>query len=519
MIILNAPFANAAAGHEDDAAAALERMARASFGALGPAELRLVRNAPLRTLAWSGPSSDPAASVNDPEKAATWGPDRTVRAAIIRWLLTDPAAAPYVHPSGVGVAGAKITGHLDLSFLSTNLPLTLLDCALPDGFDFSSANLNGLDLAGSSAGPIVGDRAIVKNDVMLTFGKFHGVSLFRTHIGGDLDCSGGHFSGAGGTALSAVETTIRGDANFLHGFESSGVVDFRLAEIGRSLSFNHARFTGGGQNGLNAERATIAGTIYWVGVTHTRATLLDLENAHAAALWDDAASWPAPGNLILAGFAYGDFSGGPMDAADRLDWIGRQPVSALANPQPYRELAQVLRDSGDEEGATRVMIAKENAVAEHGGLGLADRVWKCLLWMTIGYGYRPLRALWWVLGFVLTGAALFRWGYGARLITPTEQDAYARFVETGTPPPHYPPFSSLVYSLENFLPVVDLHQGSYWRPNPHHVAARKRRVPSRQAEPGTIPARLLRWYLWLHILAGWTITPLLFAGLAGLLRE
>jgi len=35
----------------------------------------------------------------------------------------------------------------------------------------------------------------------------------------------------------------------------------------------------------------------------------------------------------------------------------------------------------------------------------------------------------------------------------------------------------------------------------------------------TLPARLLRWYLWLHILAGWTVTPLLFAGLSGLLRN
>jgi hypothetical protein len=34
-----------------------------------------------------------------------------------------------------------------------------------------------------------------------------------------------------------------------------------------------------------------------------------------------------------------------------------------------------------------------------------------------------------------------------------------------------------------------------------------------------MPARMLRWYLWIHILAGWTITPLLFAGLAGLLRN
>jgi hypothetical protein len=63
--------------------------------------------------------------------------------------------------------------------------------------------------------------------------------------------------------------------------------------------------------------------------------------------------------------------------------------------------------------------------------------------------------------------------------------------------------------LENFLPLVDLHQGTYWRPNPRHGMGGRMRALS-----GT----LLRWYLWMHILAGWIITPLLAAGLSGLVR-
>jgi len=35
---------------------------------------------------------------------------------------------------------------------------------------------------------------------------------------------------------------------------------------------------------------------------------------------------------------------------------------------------------------------------------------------------------------------------------------------------------------------------------------------------GIRTGRLLRWYLWFHILAGWTLTPLFFAGLSGLVR-
>jgi hypothetical protein len=118
--------------------------------------------------------------------------------------------------------------------------------------------------------------------------------------------------------------------------------------------------------------------------------------------------------------------------------------------------------------------------------------------------------------FVAIGTAFFAWGYRARLIAPTEEAAYEVFVRTGVPPIHYPPFSSFIYSLENFLPVVELHQGNYWRPNPRHRRARTPRFFRLGGE--TAAARMLRWYLWLHILAGWTITPLLFAGLAGLLR-
>jgi hypothetical protein len=233
-------------------------------------------------------------------------------------------------------------------------------------------------------------------------------------------------------------------------------------------------------------------------------------------VWDDEASWPAPGNLVLEGFQYDEFSGGPTDSAMRLAWLGRQPPAMQAEPQPYRQLAEVLRRSGNLNGAVAVEIARENAITRFANLSFPRRVWRLALDYIIGYGYVPLRALWWILGFVTIGAVLFGLGYYARVIAPTEAHAYQTFMETGAPPPYYPPFNSVVYSLENFLPVVELHQGEYWRPNPLHPI-RSGRGTRWVSE--TLPARLLRGYLWLHILAGWTITPLLFAGLAGLLRS
>jgi hypothetical protein len=340
-----------------------------------------------------------------------------------------------------------------------------------------------------------------------------------------VDLSSAHL--IGDSPFAAAEAVIHGDVLFHDDFTTAGMIDLRLAHIGQGVSFNHAIFTGKAENGLNAERAIIDGAIYWVAITTGPHTQLDLSDAHAGALWDDAASWPAPGNLDVTGFVYGDFSGGPADAQQRLEWLHRQPMALWAQPQPYRQLALVLSQDGAEEGAIEVRVAKENAIMQYGQLTMANRMWRFILWITIGYGYRPLRALWWILLFVVMGAAFFGWGYRSRLITPTEANAYETFVHTGEPPLHYPSFNAFVYSLENFMPVVDLHQGTFWRPNPLHARhdGRATLPIGSHADMPTMTmwrataASILRWYLWIHILAGWTITPLLFAGLAGLLRN
>ena len=511
----------------EQAGATLEQLARSNFGDLGDAEVKLVHAAPQRALLWVGPNTDVSSAVNDPSNASEWPPGRMIRAALIRWLAADPQARPYVHPSGIGIGGAAIDGQIDLSYLTLNAPLTIINSAIPAGIDFSFAHLQSLDLSHDVTGPISGDRATitgdlqlpagrygpisgdrltVTGDLQLTGGDYGPVSLFRAEIGGTLDCSGGRFVG-GLDPLSIVEANIKGDASFNSGFTTNGVVDLTLAQIGRGLSFKDAHFVGTGVNGLNADRVTIDGTFYWDSIARTPGTELNLTSAHAAALWDDTASWPAAGNLFIDDFVYGAISGGPMDAPSRLRWLARQPPGF--RPQPYGQLSKVLRERGSDIGAVDVNMAKEDARRNQGGLGWGERLWSRVLDVTIGYGYRPMRALWWIFFFVASGSVLFGLGYRERAITPTEPAAYDAFVENGEPPRHYPPFNAVVYSLENFLPLVDLHQGTYWRPNPRHGMGGRMRALS-----GT----LLRWYLWVHILAGWIITPLLAAGLSGLVR-
>src|SRR5580700_989853 len=202
---------------------ALERMARAEFGNLSAAELRMLHTAPTREMAWASPSQDPDAAINDPAKASTWGPERTIRADLIEWLISDPQPSRLVHPSGVSVKAARISGKLDLSYLTIRTPLFLTLCSISDGIDLRYGHLESLDLQASWTGPITGDQSVIAGDVVLRYGHYGEVSFYRAEIGGNLEANGGAF--VGDAPISAIDATIKGDALFHEDFTTSGIVD------------------------------------------------------------------------------------------------------------------------------------------------------------------------------------------------------------------------------------------------------------------------------------------------------
>src|SRR5262245_11044757 len=95
----------------------LIRLAQARFPGLREAEMKVLRAAPAGEVAWGGPSQKDFDLANDPGKANTWGGERTIRAALIRWLCVDQEAREYVDPRGLQIHGARIEGALDLSFV------------------------------------------------------------------------------------------------------------------------------------------------------------------------------------------------------------------------------------------------------------------------------------------------------------------------------------------------------------------------------------------------------------------
>ncbi len=566
----------------------LETLARAHFEDLTEAELKLLRAAAKGEVAVCGPNARDDDPANDPAKAGEWGPDRQIRADLIRWPCVHPDAKQRVDPTGIQVFGAKITGALDLSYAVVPFHFALWRCRLMDAANFYDVESPGINLQGTRVSSISADGARVKGDVFLRngfraegevrlrgaqiegnlecgdstfinpaqagmdagvaalkadgavvkgdvflrdgFRAEGGVRLLGAQIGGDLDCERGTFMNApkpgmdaSSAALSATGAVVKGSVFLRKGFRAEGEVRLLGAQIGGDLSCLGGTFTNPPKQGiaasgdaLSAERAVVKGAIFLRKGFRAEGAL-NLANACVDALVDDSASWPPSGNLILDGFVYQRISGySPKAAKNRLDWLARQKGF---RPQPYRQLAKVLRDDGDDSSARLVLFEMERRRRKQEDRAWSARVWSAILRATIGYGHYPGRALWWLVCLVLAGFLLFWGGYFAGSVTPTDKDAYACFKKGGQLPPHYETFHASVYSLENSFPLVKLGQADRWQPDPdphwqHRPIGRAPRWLRLVLPPG-----FLRCFRWVQICLGWILATLFVAGVTGIVRK
>jgi hypothetical protein len=390
------------------------------------------------------------------------------------------------------------------------------------------------------------------------------VSLQMATIAGYLLCSGGQFFNSSGTALDAVRIAVGGSVHLNQGFHAKGCVDLLGAKISGSLDCADGKFYAPHRTALDAERSTVGGNVslrrspvdgnvslrrcFWaIGEVNLRTATITgsldctggqfrnrkgsaltadgvqvsrgirlydgfrakgavvLESARVGELLDDEAGWPTPGHLRLDGFVYSSIATGPRDAKTRLAWLARQP-SIPFRPQPYQQLAKVLRESGHEADAKRVLIAKERERRKPRNLswlgrfwnrllGIAigygywlwpgliwagdwlGRFWNWLLWVTIGYGYRPWLALFWAGGWVAIGGFLFGWGYEKGIVIPAkaeayhsgkrtwqEPEAYHSNKMTRQEPAFYPAFNRWLYALDTLVPIINFGQKDYWAP-------------------------------------------------------
>ncbi|MHC4355953.1 MAG: hypothetical protein ACYS0H_24900, partial [Planctomycetota bacterium] len=416
-----------------------------------------------------------------------------------------------------------------------------------------SLNCGNAHFVNNGGEAFVGDGLDVKGSVFLNRGfRAEGeVRLFCATIGVNLDCIKGKFISDGQGALVADGVSVKGSV-FLcdrdlgvssqdDGFRVEGQVRLRGARIGGDLDCRRGTFINRGRIGLFANglriqgdaflcdelkaeckisllSARIGGLLHYHGLDSAKHVWLDLRYANIHTLRDEEESWPESGRLFLHGLLYDEIhNNAPRSANSRIDWIRRQgDIWQEDNfwAQPYEQLAKVLRGSGDRAGARDVLVAKNKDKARLTKLIFAEKCWYRFFGSFIGYGHKPWLALPLALVIILFGSMFFKEGYWHGLMTPMSESAYVednagarRISEV------YPVFNSFVYSMDVFVPVVDLHQAKYWLPNANRGSEL---VPTRSAALCT--GGLLLLWLWIETALGWILTTLFLIGLTGLVR-
>ena len=195
----------------------------------------------------------------------TWQEDRTVRAAVLQYLLV---AAPWpVHAKGVRLRGVRIGGHLDFEAAALRCPLLLdvcyLDADEPACLDYATASrvtLSGCQLAGLR-GEILTAKELDLSRATLT----GPLRLAGADITGSLSCRGAQLTGHGqnGYALAADGMKVGGDVRLDEGFTAAGGIRLVGADITGSFSCRGAQLTGHGQDGyaLGADGMKVGGNV------------------------------------------------------------------------------------------------------------------------------------------------------------------------------------------------------------------------------------------------------------------
>jgi hypothetical protein len=266
------------------------------------------------------------------------------------------------------------------------------------------------------------------------------VALYGALIRGELDFSGATLTNEGGrAAIMAYNAHIGGD-----------VLLSRLARRnGREAVLCNVRgavvFTGthiGGQ--LNLVGAKLSG-------------LVDLTRCRSSSLADDVAvnggdlqlgCWTDAKPLYLDGFAYDRLSRDTTwDHDARFAWLrGTNEYS----PAPWEQLRMVYTGGGMEDDARLTAIARQEDRLKRGHLRRYQRVWRWILGVTIGHGYRPGLAAVWALAAIALFTTLIWFNRGDLVYVGKGAEATVTV------------WTALSYAADTVIPVADFNVAGDW---------------------------------------------------------
>ncbi|MFJ9413670.1 membrane-associated oxidoreductase [Streptomyces sp. NPDC101227] len=454
---------------------------------------------------------------DDPATGATWGPERTVRASVLRALLLNgPSRDGEV--AGLKLWGARITGELNLKYGGVEHPIRLRSCYFEKAPDLYGARLRILALNDSVLPGLTAGHLHVDGVLRITCCRFQGpVRLAGAQISGAVFANGAHFgdptvreqpeepvlqlnhaeigtdiwapdlvahgqirlNGAtvrgqvtlndaqlnapGGHALQAETLSVGTDVHAMR-LRAHGRVDLRGARIGGQLNLAYADLANPGGVALRVS-SCIAGEM-WLREAKPVVGTVNLRRAQFDVLYVPPDVWPD--EVKLDRLTYGSLLP-HLPAEERLPVLDRERAGYVS--YSYEQLAAAYRTAGDESAARTVQLAKLRR--HRRTLPRYARVWGHLQDATVGYGFRPMRAAGWLLALLLVGALAFALHHPRPLKTDEAPD-----------------FNPFFYTLDLLMPIIGFGQEGAFAPQ--------------------------GWYQWLSyllVVTGWTLATTIATGI------
>lgn len=435
-------------------------------------------------------------------EGADWGSDRTVRAEVLaRLLVGGPDPAPGRTPA-LDLAGARVVGDLNLRGARVEAYVEFNGCRFEGRVLLNDAVTGTFRLIGCTVPAIRARRVRVGGELAVTGCRVRrGIILTDAAIETDLILNGSRVTPmSDGDAIAADGIVVNRDLSANGPFHSTGLVNIRSARIGGRVTFYRARLDalpGTNARGfrhlaLDAAGLVVEQTLHlsdspsgsgsfrfsdtkfgdalvisyatilrepeeellmWRVTARTLALDMTpnargrvvLRGARFETLTDTPDGWPTgPGRVTIGGMTYAALrSERPMGLTQRLTWL--TDATPEYEPQPYEQLAAAYRVSGQDEEARTVLLAKQRRNRET--LRLPGRIWGRIQDAAIGYGYRPARALIWLVALIAAGTLVF----AADRPTPVKADEA----------PHW---NAFFYTVDLLLPVVTFGQEAAWNP-------------------------------------------------------
>jgi len=452
---------------------------------LTPAELLVWRAFP------RGESVD-FRTADDGEAAAGdgWGPERTVRARVLRALLLR-APQEEGEISALKLAGARVTGELNLMYATIDCAIRLSHCRFDDVPNLYGARIRQLNLSNSVfpgltsatlridgvlrmtdcrfsgpvrlggaqiSGALFMDRAefgtpaapdtsepvlqlnqaVIGDDLWAPKMRAHGqVRLDGAAVTGSINFEETEFASPGGTALSAETLGVGADVRARR-LRAHGRVELRGARIPGRLDLSRTHLSHPGNTALRASSCVIGEL--WLHWTETIEGILNLRRSQIEVL--SFSPEVLPEEVLLNNLSYTVLN--PHEPAERrLPMLERDGDGYV--PYGYEQLTAAYRRIGDDNAARLVQLAKQRR--HRTTLAWYARAWGHLQDATVGYGFRPLRAAVWLLSLLAVGSI----AYGVHQPPPIKAD-------------EAPHFNPVFYSLDLLLPVIDFGQERAFSP-------------------------------------------------------